>query len=112
MQRQQNTELGLKCTTCKEVTNTTEPIIFKKIKENRINIYGLCGICKRLKMKTLNKLQRALIPDEIRNMEVGKEINNQITRDGGILPLATLIPLILGGITALSSTAGTVAGTV
>src|SRR5437870_12942747 len=106
MPRVETTELGLKCVNCREYTQTIKPIIFKKVKENRIIMKGSCCICNRIKTKTLNHLQRILLPEEIRTLENGKEVANEITRNGGLLPLPILIPLILGGITALSSTAG------
>ena len=115
-------DLRLKCRRCKEYTQTISPIKISKYNPKGIQITAICSICNRLKTKKLNCEQISLLPDEIKNSDVGSKFVDDgkavssgaenYTRDGGIIPIIPLIGAILAGVTALSSVAGTVASNV
>ena len=72
----------------------------------------MCSICNKFKTKFLNLEQVKLLPNEIRESENGSTIKNTIIRDGKALSLLALIPLVIAGISALTSVAGTTASVV
>ena len=104
-------EVSIRCKSCKTLSKTIEPTFLTRLEEKKYNIKGKCGNCGKHKSKDLNRKQIALLPDEAKNIPVGSMVN-QVEKNGGILPLAALIPLILGGIGAASGVAGTVASSV
>ena len=65
--------------------------------------------CNKLKTKFLNKDQIKLLPKEIRESEDCWTFNNNVTLDGKALLLLALVPMIIVGISALLSAAGTAA---
>ena len=72
----------------------------------------MCSICHKFKTKFFNKEQITLLPKEIRESENGSNFNNNVTIKGTAIPLLALIPLVIAGISALSSVAGTTASVV
>jgi len=115
MPRKINNETKLFCKSCKEFSQTIEPLTIHKLKLNKNNgqryqISGTCIICKYVKNKTLNKDQVKLLPPEIINGEPDKKYTS-IERNGGIFPLIPLIKAITIGIAALAG-AGATANTV
>ena len=103
MPRRPNNEIRLRCNTCKEFTQSINPIIIKKEKNNRFHIKAVCSISNKFKTKYLNIEQVNLLPDEIRNASDNTTFTDTIERNGGILPLLHLIGAIAAGITALAS---------
>jgi hypothetical protein len=107
--------LGIYCKRCKYETKGEEPIFIKRLADNPLKnrpqyeFKILCGVCHNLKQKVLNDTQIKLLPDEIKNIEVGKEVVNTIQKDGGIIPILPLIGVIAAGITALSTAGGATA---
>ena len=99
-------QLGIYCNTCKLYTQSESPVMIKRINEERFDMRIRCFICKALKYKRLNINQRKLLPKEIIEMEVGKEIVDNFEKDGGLLPIIPLIAAIISGITALTGVAG------
>ena len=69
----------------------------------------MCSICHKFKTKFLNKEQIKLLPKEVCNSENGSTFNNNVTIDEKALPLLALILLVVAGISALPSAAGTAA---
>ena len=67
MRRRPNYEIRLRCTNCKEFTQSINPIIIKKESNNRFHIKAVCLICNKFKTKYLNIEQVNLLPDEIKN---------------------------------------------
>ena len=65
-----------------------------------------------MKSKFLNHEQIKLQTDEIKNSPDNSTVKDTIMRDGKALPLLALIPLIITGISALTSFAGTTASVV
>ena len=112
MPKKYSSEIGLYCVKCKDYTQSIEPIVVKKEESNRYHIKALCLICNKFKTKFLNLDQVKLLPNEIRESENGLTFKNTIIRDGKALPLLALIPLIIAGISALTSVAGTTASVV
>jgi hypothetical protein len=112
MPKAKSTELKIKCKTCNNFTECQEPVIIKRYGLNKFNIKTVCAICKCLKSKTLNEMQRKILPEEILTMIEKSEVVNNITREGKILPLLPILGLILSGIGAASGVAGTVASAV
>ena len=110
--RKHSLEIRLYCIKCKDFTQSTGPIIIDKLTTNRVNIKGLCQICNKLKSKFLNKEHIKLLPYEVLNSSDGQTFNDIIVRDGKAIPLLTLISLVISGILALSSAAGTAASVV
>jgi hypothetical protein len=106
------TELGIKCSACKNITETVEPITIQRSAINKYNLSGTCIICKKLKSKALNKLQRKSLPPEILNMQVGTTFTNNIEKEGGIFPIIPLIGAIAAGISALTGVAGVTASSI
>ena len=112
MTRKHTLEIRLYCIKCKDFTQSTGPIIINKLTTNRFNIKVLCSICNKLKSKFLNKEQIKLLPDEVLNSSDNSTFNDVIIRDGKAIPLLTLVPLVIAGISALTSAAGTTASVV
>ena len=112
MPRKPNNEIRLRCNTCKEFTQSINPIIIKKDKNNRFHIKAVCSICNKFKTKYLNIEQVKLLPDEIKNAPDNTTFTDNIVRNGGILPLLFLIGVIVAGITALASVGGATASSV
>jgi len=100
-------QLGLKCSKCKEITQTIEPMKIKKYGKNKYLMTGVCSICQNKKTKMLNKAQRKELAPEITNLKVGEKI-----KSGGILPIIPLLGLLTGGITALSAVGSAVASNI
>ena len=112
MPRRPNLEIRLRCKTCKEFTQSINPIIIKKETNNRFYIKAVCLICNKFKTKYLNIEQINLLPDEIRNAPDNTTFTDTIERNGGIIPLLSLIGAIAAGITALASAGGATASAV
>ena len=112
MPRQKSSEVRLYCLKCKDYTQFKEHIIIKKDVGSRFHIKAMCSICNKFKTKFLNLEQVKLLPKEIRESEDGSTFNNNVTIDGKALPLLALIPLVIAGISALTSAAGTAASVV
>ena len=103
MPRKPNLEIRLRCITCKEFTQSINFIIIKKETNNRFHIKAVCSICNEFTTKYLNIKQVNLIPDESRHAPDNKTFTVTIKRNGGIIPLVSLIGAIAAGITALAS---------
>ena len=112
MARKENLEVRLYCLKCKDFTQSIGPIIVTKLIKNRYHIKARCLICNKFKSKFLNHEHINLLPDEIKNSPENSTFNNDIIRDGKALPLLALIPLVIAGISALTSVAGTTASVV
>jgi hypothetical protein len=100
--------MSLYCKRCKQY-NTQDSCFIKKLPNNKYYIDGSCTICTKTISKPLNKKQVKLLPKSIidsNDYTVHKEYTNE--KNGGILPLATLLPIILGGIGAISGVASSV----
>lgn len=88
-----------------------------KTHNGRINFASICVKCQKkkscfIKKETLDKLHRDKERKFLLKLQAGEEYPDNDSEDvktGGLLPLAALLPLIFGGITAASATAGTVA---
>ena len=72
----------------------------------------MCSICHKFKTKFLNKEQITLLPKEIPESEDGSTFNNNVAIEGAAILLLALIPIVIAGISALSSVAGTTASVV
>ena len=112
MPRKENSEVRLYCLKCKDFTQSIGPIIISKLIKNIYHIKARCSICNKFKSKFLNHEQINLLPDEIKNSPENSTFNNDIIRDGKALPPLALIPLVIAGISALTSTASTAASVV
>ena len=112
MTRKHTLEIRLYCIKCKDFTQSTGPIIINKLTKNRFNIKVLCSICNKLKSQFLNKEQKKLLSDEVLNSSDNSTFNDVIIRDGKAIPLLALVPLIIAGISALTSAAATAASVV
>ena len=102
MPRIANHEIRLRCNTCKEFTQSINPIIIKKDTKNRFHIKAVCLICNKFTTKYLNIEQVNLLPDKIRNAPDNTTFTDIIERNGGIIPLYPLIGAIAAGLTALA----------
>ena len=109
MTRKHTLEIRLYGIKCKDFTQSTSPIIINKLTKNRFNIKILCSICNKLKSKFLNKEQITFLPDEVLNSSENSTFNDVIIRDGKAIPLLALVSLVIAGISALTSAAGTAA---
>ena len=94
--------MSLYCKRCKQYISLEAPNIIK-LSGDRFILMGVCGKCIKLVRKTLNKKQIKMVPKSI------KESNDYSEQTGGVIPLLSLIPLILGGIGAVSGVASAVA---
>ena len=112
MTRKHSVEIRLYCIKCKDFTQSTGPIIINKLTTNRFNIKVLCSICNKLKSKFLIKEQIKLLPDEVLNSSDNSTFNDVIIRNGKAIPLLALVPLVIAGISALTSAAGNTASVV
>ena len=112
MPRTETLEVRLYCLKCKDFTQSIGPIIVSKLIKNRYQIKAKCSICNKFKSKFLNHEQINLLPDEIKNLPDNSTFKDTIIRDGKALPLLSLIPLVIAGISALTSVAGTTASVV
>jgi ribosomal protein L44E len=112
MPKAKTTELRIKCTKCKDFTQSIEPVVIKRFGANKFNIKVACSICKKYKTKTLNEMQRKLLPKEIQDMPENTEIVNNIEKDGGLFPLIPLIGAIAAGISALAGVGGVTANAI
>ena len=77
-----------------------------KLPNNKYVLNGICANCKNSISKNLSKTQIKLLPQSIKDANVysvHKEFNDE--KSGGLLPLATLVPIILGAIGAVSTAA-------
>ena len=111
MPRTPNLEIRLRCKTCKEFTQSINPIIIKK-KLTIDFILKLCLICNKFNTKYLNIEQINLLPDEIRNTPDNTTFTDTIEQNDGIIPLLPLIGVIAAGITALAFVGGATASAV
>ena len=109
MPRRPNNEIRLRCNTCKEFTQSINPIIIIMEKNNRFHIKAVCSICNQFKTKYLNIEQVKLLPDEINNAPDNTTFTDNIVKNSWILPLLPLIGAIAAGITALASVGGATA---
>ena len=112
MPRRPNNKIRLRCNTCKEFTQSINPIIIKKQKNNRFHIKAVCLICNKFTTKYLNIEQVKLLPDEIKNAPDNTTFTDTIERNGGIFPLLPLIGAIAAEITALASAGGAIGSAV
>ena len=103
MPRKQSSEVRLYCLKCKDYTQSKEPIIIKKDVGCRFHIKAMCSICNKFKTRFLNLEQVKLLPDEIKNSVDGSTFTNTIERNGGIIPIISLIMAVTAGISALAS---------
>ena len=94
MPRRPNLEIRLRCKTCKEFTQSINPIIIKKKTNNPFYIKAVCLICNKFKTKYLNVEQINLLPDEIRNAPDYTTFRDTIERNVKIIPLLLLIGAI------------------
>ena len=109
MTRTRNLDVRLYCINCKDYTQSINLISIIKVAKNRFHIKAMCSICHKFKTKFLNKEQITLLPKEVRESEDGSNFNNNVTIDGTAIPLLALIPLVIAGISTLTSVAGTTA---
>ena len=112
MPRIPNNEIRLRCNICKEFTQSINPIIIQKEKNNRFHIKAVCSICNKFKTKCLNIEQVKLLPDEIRHAPDNTTFTDTIERNGGKIPILPLIGAIAGGLTALAAVGGTTASAI
>ena len=112
MPRTRNFDVRLYCINCKESTQSINPISIITVATNRFHIKAMCYICNKFKTKFLNKEQIKLLPKEIRESEDGSNFNKNVIIEGTAIPLLALIPLVISGILALASAAGTTASVV
>ena len=112
MPKQSNSEIRLKCASCKDFTQTISPIIISKLTENRYHIKAVCSICNKFKSKFLNQEQIRLLPVEVQQAAVNTAFNDTIELNGGIIPLIPLIGAIAAGISALASAGGATASAI
>ena len=106
MPREETTELKIGCNNCRKQTNKTDivysasalPIKIVREGANRYKIECLCLKCGKLKGKTLNRSQRYLLPKEILDIPIGSTFEQYSGKQGGLLPLPILLPMIFGGI--------------
>ena len=94
MPRLHNSEIRLKCTSCKDYTQTIYPIIITKFTVNRYHIKAVCSICNKFKSKFLNKEQIMLLTNEIQQASDYTTFTNTIERNGGLVPIIPLIGAI------------------
>ena len=112
MRRRPNLEIRLRFKTCKEFTQSINPIIIKKETNNRFYIKAACLICNKFKTKYLNIEQINFLQDEIRNAPDNTIFTDTIERNIGIIPLLPLIDAIAAGIMELASAGGATASAV
>ena len=90
------------CNHCKDLTNSINPIIIIKESDKIYRMSAYCGKCKNYKpAKILNPFQIKLLPNEIKAATFMKVFVDQIEREGGMIPLNLLLPLITAGISAI-----------
>ena len=112
MTRTRHLDFRLYCINCKDYTQSINPISIIKVEKNRFHIKAMCFICHKFKTKFVNKEQIKLLPKEICESEDGSNFNNNVTIEGTAIPLLALIPLVIAGISVLTSAAGTAASVV
>ncbi len=108
--RNRNPETSVKCHKCDKYTDSIEPII-KKFTGDRYDISCQCKDCGNNKHKFLNIDHVKLLPPEIRNAPANTTFILEISRNGGMIPLALLIPLITSAISVLPEIYNAVKGT-
>ena len=81
MPRRPNNEIRLQCNTCKEFTQSINPIIIIMEKNNRFHIKAVCSICNQFKTKYLNIEQVKLLPDEINNAPDNTTFTDNIVKN-------------------------------
>ena len=54
MTRKQSLEPHIRCNTCKNCTQSIEPVVIKKESGNRFHFKAVCVICNKFKIKYLN----------------------------------------------------------
>ena len=104
--------LSIKFLKCNKLTESIEPVIIRKLSNDKYKITIDCAICKKPKNRTLNKFQMQLLPEEIKNASDNSVFANTIEKNGKALPIIPLIGAIAAGITALSGVAGNVASNI
>jgi hypothetical protein len=112
MPKSKSSELRINCKTCNEFTESQEPVIIKKYGKNKFNIKTVCAVCKGIKSKILNEMQRKILPNEILEMPENSEVVNKIEKEGKFLPLIPLLGAIFAGVSALTGIGGLTASTV
>ena len=78
MPRLHNSEIRLKCASCKDYTQTINPIIITKLTKNKYHIKAVCSIFNKYKSKFLNKEQKTLLPNEIQQATNNTTFRNTI----------------------------------
>ena len=109
MPRKETLEVRLYCFKCKDFTQSINPITVSKLIKNRYHIKARCSICNKFKSYLLNYEQIKVLPDEIKTAPENSTFNNDTIRDRKALPLLAIIPLVIAGISALTSVAGSTA---
>ena len=104
MPRRPNNQTHIRCSTCKDYTQSIEPVDIRKESGNRFHFKAVCVICNKLKVKYLNLGQVKALPDEILDSDDGSIFTNTIIRNDEIIPIIPLIGPIVMGISALPST--------
>ena len=108
MPRRQNIETHIRCNTCKNYTQSIEPVVIKKKESgNRFYFKAVCVICNKFKIKYLNLEQVKALPNKIKDSDDGSTFTNTIIRNNEILSIIPLIGAIAMGISALPSTDST-----
>jgi hypothetical protein len=96
-----------RCMKCAKETDNIEPIEIKKTSNNRFSLIATCAVCNKKKSQFIGKDKLKHLPKEMRKKV--EKLEKGDSYEGGILPF---LPLILAGIAAASTVAGTVANTV
>ena len=84
--------MSLYCKRCKQYISLEAPNIIK-LPRDRYNLEDICGNCKKLLSKPLNKKQIKMVPKSIKESNDYSE-HNKYTEEktGGVKPLLSLIP--------------------
>ncbi len=85
------------CYRCDKYTNTYEPIIINRTRNNLMKLTGMCSSCNLAKTKFLSSNIRKLLPyDLVYNTECYTTfINNIETIDGRIFPIFPMVNHII-----------------
>lgn len=100
--------MSVLCRSCKEYTPIEAPII-TKLSKSKFIIDGICSKCKKSVNKSLNRKQRKLLPGSVLNADDYSRHSDYKTTEGGLFPIAAIIPAILSALGAFAKVAAPVA---
>ena len=84
------------CMKCRAPTATLKDITLKRNIGSKYYVIGKCVHCGRSKSKQLNADERRVVPRYLLNMPINSSITMHYLSAGKALPLATLIPVLIG----------------